>query len=99
MARVFSFILKAKYKTLHIKRAWAELEKFYRKTIYISFDRSSLILDRSSKANLHSKSCSLLDSNFTHKHTLSKSKNKTKRFDHGLPTLQNKILIHLNLKS
>ena len=26
MARVFSFILKEKYKTLHIKQAWAELE-------------------------------------------------------------------------
>ena len=26
VARVFSFILKAKNKTLHVKRAWAELE-------------------------------------------------------------------------
>ena len=26
VARVFPFILKAKHKTLHIKRAWAELE-------------------------------------------------------------------------
>ena len=24
--RVFSFILKAKHKTLHVKRAWVELE-------------------------------------------------------------------------
>ena len=26
MAKVFSFILKAKYKTLHVIWAWAELE-------------------------------------------------------------------------
>ena len=26
MARVFPFILEAKYKTLHVKQAWAELE-------------------------------------------------------------------------
>ena len=26
MARVFPFILRAKHKTLHVKRAWAELE-------------------------------------------------------------------------
>ena len=26
MARVFPFILKAKHKTLHVKRAWAKLE-------------------------------------------------------------------------
>ena len=26
MARVFSFILETKHKTLHVKRAWAELE-------------------------------------------------------------------------
>ena len=26
MARVFPFILKEKYKTLHVKQAWAELE-------------------------------------------------------------------------
>ena len=26
MARVFPFIVKAKHKTLHVKRAWAELE-------------------------------------------------------------------------
>ena len=26
VARVFPFILKAKHKTLHVKRAWAELE-------------------------------------------------------------------------
>ena len=26
MARVFPFILKAKYKNLHVKRTWAKLE-------------------------------------------------------------------------
>ena len=31
MARVFPFILKAKYKTLHVKRAWAELENLEKK--------------------------------------------------------------------
>ena len=33
MARVFPFILKAKYKTLHVKRAWAwaELENSAKK--------------------------------------------------------------------
>ena len=31
MARVFTFILKAKHKTLHVKRAWAELENFAEK--------------------------------------------------------------------
>ena len=60
----------------------------------MSFNQSSLILDRSSQADLHSKSYKILDSNFTHKHTLSKSKTRLKRFDHGLPTLQNEVLIH-----
>ena len=31
MAKIFPFILKAKHKTLHIKRAWAELENFAEK--------------------------------------------------------------------
>ena len=26
MARVFPFVLKTKHKTIHVKRAWAELE-------------------------------------------------------------------------
>ena len=99
VARVFPFILKAKYKTLHVKWVWAELENFAEKTICTSFDWSSLILNRSSQTNLHSKSCSTLDSNCTHKHTLSKSKTRLKRFDHGLLILQNEVLIHLNLKS
>ena len=89
---IFPFILKAKYKTLYVKRAWAELKNTVEKTIYTSFDRSS-------QADLHNKSCSTIDSNFTHKHTLSKSKTKTKHFDHGLQTLQNEVLIHLNLNS
>ena len=72
VARVFPFILKAKHKILHVKRAWAELENSAEKH-YTSFDRSSLILDRSSQTNLHNKSCNTLNSNSTHKHTLSKS--------------------------
>ena len=56
---------------------WGWVGKFCKKTICTSFDRSSLILDRSSQADLHSKSCRTLDSNFTEKHTLSKSKTKT----------------------
>ena len=64
-----------------------------------SIEPGSLILDRSSLADLHSKFCRTLDSNFTHKHTLSKSKTRLKRFDHGLPTLHNEVLIHLNIKS
>ena len=31
MARVFSFILNTKHKTLHVKQAWAELENFAEK--------------------------------------------------------------------
>ena len=31
MAKVFPFILKAKHKTLDVKRAWAELEIFAEK--------------------------------------------------------------------
>ena len=43
----FPFILKAKHKTLHVVYAWAELEILQKKTFYKSFDRSSLIFDRS----------------------------------------------------
>ena len=31
MVKVFPFILKAKHKTLHVKRAWAKLENFAEK--------------------------------------------------------------------
>ena len=48
MAKVFPFIFKAKHKTLHIKPDLGWVGKFCRKTIYTSFDRSSLIFDRSS---------------------------------------------------
>ena len=50
--------------------SWKILQK---KKIYMTFDRSNLILDRSSQANLTNKLCSTLNSNFTYKHTLSKS--------------------------
>ena len=71
MARFFPFILKTKHKTLHVKSGLGSVGKFCRKTICTSFDRSSLILDRSSQADLHSKSYKTLDSNLTLKHTLS----------------------------
>ena len=73
---------------------------FAEKTIYMTFDRSSLNLNWSSQADLHSKSCRALDSNFTYKHTLSKSKTKTKTcFDHGLPILHIRVLNTLVPKS
>ena len=83
-------------KTLNPTRhmGLSRVGKFCRKIICTSFDQLSLILDRSSQADLHSKSCRTLDSNITHKHTLNKSKTRLKRFDHGLPTLQNEVLIH-----
>ena len=67
---------------------------FVEKTICMSFDLSSLILDRLSQADLHSKSCSTLDSNFTINTYFEQVLNKTKHFDHGLPTLQNEVLIN-----
>ena len=94
VARVFPFILKTKHKTLHIRPGLGWFGKFCKKTICTSINRLSLILDRSSQTDLHSKSYKILNSNFTHKHTLSKSKVRLKRFDHGLPTLQNEVLIH-----
>ena len=40
MARVFSFILKTKHKTLHVKQAWAELENSAKKcSARVSIDR------------------------------------------------------------
>ena len=76
MARVFPFILKTKHKTLHVKPSLGWVGKFCRKTIYTNFDRSSLIFDWSSQVDLHSKYCRTLSSNFTLKHTLSKSKTR-----------------------
>ena len=92
VAKVFPFILKAKHKTLHVKPSLGWVGKFYRKTICTIFDWSSQL-------DLHSKSCRTLDSNFTYKHILSKSKIRLKHFDHGLSTLEIEVLIHLNLKS
>ena len=34
MTRVFPFILKTKHKTLHVKRAWAELEILKKKNLH-----------------------------------------------------------------
>ena len=80
VARVFPFILKTKHKTLHVKLGLGWVRKFCRKKICTSFDWSSLIFNRSSQADLHSRSCRTLDSNFTYKHTLSKSKTRLKTF-------------------
>ena len=92
MIRVFSFILKAKHKTFHIKRAWVELENSAEKqSTQASIDLAKQIYT----VNLVVHSIPTLYI----KHTLSKSKTRLKRFGHGLPTLQNEVLIHLNLKS
>ena len=48
VARVFPFIPKTKHKTLHVKPGLGWVGKFCRKTICTSFDRLSLIFDRSS---------------------------------------------------
>ena len=75
-------LLYTRSKTLNPKRymglGW--FGKFCRKIICTSFNQSSLILDQSSQADLHSKSCRTLDSNFTYKHILWASLNKTKTF-------------------
>ena len=62
MARVFPFILRAKHKTLHVIWAWAKLENSVEKK------SAQTLIDR---ADLHSKSYSTLNSNFTYKHNLS----------------------------
>ena len=76
------FFLYTMSKTLnstrHMDLGW--VGKFCRKTICTSFNQSNLILDRSSQVDLHSKSCRTLDSNFTYKHILWASLNKTKTF-------------------
>ena len=47
------FLLEAKHKPLHVIWAWAELEILQKKkTICMSFDRSSLIFDRLSLAEI-----------------------------------------------
>ena len=56
------------------------VENFCRKTICMTFDRSSLILDRSSQADLHSKSCSYSILTLHKKQILWASLNKTKMF-------------------
>ena len=51
VARVFSFILKTKHKTLYVKQAWAELENSAEK----HSTRVSIDLNRSSQTELHNK--------------------------------------------
>ena len=98
MARVFPFIPEAKYKTIHVIWAWAELEILQKKTICMSFDRSSLIFDRSSLADLANKSCNSLDFNFTNKHTLSSLNLDLMSWSWFANTLQVYVLIHLDPK-
>ena len=78
--------LRQNIKPYTSNQASAEL-KILQKKIYTSFDWSSLIFNWSSlifnwsnQVDLHSKSCRTLDSNFTYKHTLSKSKTRLKTF-------------------
>ena len=72
MARVFSFILEAIHKTLHVIWAWAELEILEKKKQFAqaSIDRVSFSIDQA-LPKLNGNFLQLLDSNFTHKHTLS----------------------------
>ena len=68
------------------------------KTIYMWFNRSSLIFDRSSLADLHNKSYNTLNSNFTNKHTLSSLILDSKFWSWFANTLNIEVLIHLVLK-
>ena len=80
------------------KKTWLGFSLLYlRQNIkpYSCFDRSSLILDRSSQAELHSKFCSNSIPTLHKTHILWASLNKSKTcFDHGLPTIQIRVLIH-----
>ena len=65
MARVFPFILKAKYKTLHVKRAWAELENSAEKhSARALIDRVKFSINRALQ-KVNSNFLQLFDSNFT----------------------------------
>ena len=84
----FPFILKAKHKTLHVKRTWVELENSAKKTFCPSFNRSS-------QTEMHNEFYNSLIPTLHKTHTLSKSKIRLKScFDHGLPTIQIRVLIH-----
>ena len=58
MARAFPFTLKAKHKTLHVKRVWAELENSAEK-------HSTLASIDQDLQKVNSNFLQLLDSNFT----------------------------------
>ena len=58
VARVFSFILKAKHKNPTRQTDLGWVGNSAKKIFCMTFDRLSLILDWSSQADLHSKSCS-----------------------------------------
>ena len=95
VARVFLLYLGQNIK-LHISYGLrAELEILQKKTFYPTFDRSSLILDRSSQTELHNEFYNNSIQTLYKTHTLSKFKTKLKTcFDHGLQTIQIRVLIH-----
>ena len=73
----------------------AELEILQKKTFCSTFDRLSLILDRSSQTKLHNEFCSSSIPTLHKTHTLSKSKIRLKTcFDYGFSTIQIRVLIH-----
>ena len=67
MARVFPFILKAKHRTLHVKRAWVELENSAEKqSARVSINRARQIYTINPAVTLFQL--------YIQTHTLSKSK-------------------------
>ena len=92
MARVFPFILKTKHKTLYLKRAWVELENSAEKqSARASIDRVKQIYTVNPAKHLIPT---------LHINTLWASlKQGLKHFDHGLPTIQIRVLNTLVPKS
>ena len=71
---VFSFILKTKHKTLHVKRAWAELEKSAEKqSAQASIDRVQFSIDRARQIYIINPAATQVQL-YIQPHTLSKSK-------------------------
>ena len=69
--------------------------KFCRKTFCLTFDWSSLILDQSSQIEMHNEFCNSSIPTLHKTHTLIKFKTRLKTyFDHALPTIQIRLLIH-----
>ena len=69
--------------------------KFCKKTFCLTFDWSSLILDQSSQIEMHNEFCNSSIPTLHKTHTLIKFKTRLKTyFDHALPTIQIRLLIH-----